>query len=66
MLKHASKDCEFSSALNPMLVDQLIAGVRSRSVANKLLEASDGFKLTFSEAMHRRYRAEGDKCFFLC
>lgn len=45
-LKHASINCEFGSTLNQMLVDQLISGVCSNSVANKLLEASAGLKLT--------------------
>lgn len=49
--KHASKDREFGSTLNQMLVHQLIAGVHSKSTAIKLLESSTGSKLTFSEAV---------------
>ena len=50
-LKHASRYCEFGNTLNQMLVDQLIAGVRSRSVANKLLECNEGLALTFDKAL---------------
>lgn len=57
-LKHAARDCSFGAALNEMLVDQMIAGVHSKCVASKLLEASAGLKLTFSEAMELAEAAE--------
>ena len=50
-LKHASRHCSFGNNLNQMLVDQLIAGVRSKCAATKLLEASEGLQLTFNKAI---------------
>lgn len=57
-LKHAARDCEFGASLNQMLVDQLIAGVQSKTVATKLLDSSKGLKLTFSDAMQLAETAE--------
>ena len=50
-LKHAARFCEFGNKLDEMLVDQLIAGVRSKCIANKLLEVTDGLALTFEKAL---------------
>ena len=50
-LKHASRHCSFGTNLNQMLVDQLIAGVRSKCAATKLLEANEGLQLTFNKAI---------------
>ena len=57
-LKHASRYCEFGTALDQMLVDQLIAGVRSKCIVNKLLEVSEGLTLTFEKALQVSEAAE--------
>ncbi|XP_064081047.1 uncharacterized protein LOC135197828 [Macrobrachium nipponense] len=48
-LKHEARHCEFGDS--QMLVDQLIAGVHSKCIANKLLECKEGLDLTFDKAL---------------
>ena len=50
-LKHSSRHCEFGASLDPMLVDQLVAGIRYKCATNNLLEATDGLNLTFNKAV---------------
>ncbi|MEL6989422.1 MAG: hypothetical protein AAGK97_16540 [Bacteroidota bacterium] len=57
-LKHASRFCEFGNSLDEMLVDQLISGVRSKCIVNKILEVTDGLKLTFAKALQIAETAE--------
>ena len=57
-LKHASRFCEFGTSLDEMLVDQLIAGVHSKCIANKLLEETDGLALSFAKALKVAEEAE--------
>ena len=45
-LKQAVRHCKFDSNLDQMLVDQLIAGVRSPSITNKLFESTEGLSMT--------------------
>ena len=46
--EHGARFCKFGNSLDEMLVDQFIAGVHSKCIANKLLEVSEGLKLTFA------------------
>ena len=50
-LKQAARYCKFGANLDQMLVDQLVDGVRSKSVSCKILEATEGLALTFKKAV---------------
>ena len=50
-LKQGSRNCAFGASLDQQLVDQLIYGIRSSTIATKIMDATQGLDLTFNQAV---------------
>jgi hypothetical protein len=50
-LKQGSRNCAFGASLDQQLVDQLIYGIRSSTIATKIMDATEGLDLTFKQAV---------------